>query len=478
MAGMDAAFLYIETRTMHMHVVGVLVLDPTESPGGFGIDEVTRVMADRIHLIPPLRRRVLPSPAGIDHPLWIEDPAFDLAAHIRQAAIEGPVGWARLEQFVGEVASKPLDRTRPLWEMWVVDALEDGTVALVTKLHHSLMDGGAAANLMASIFDLSADAGPVEPAAEPWVPDVVPSTHRQVASSVSSLVARQRDVPKAVARTFLGLAGTSRTWLSQRAAGTKTPLTAPRTRLNGAITPRRSVSLARVDLDTVREVRRAFGTTINDVVLAASGTALRRYLEARGPLPGRNLIAAVPVSARDGHGDKAIRNRVSNMMVDVPLQPDDPVERLLTVHANSLNSKALQLAFGTDSLQELTGFAAPSVMTTGARLYSGLKLARYHPPVFNLVISNVPGPPLDLYCAGAKVTGIFPMGPVMEGTGVNITVLSEAHHLNVGVMACPDLVPDVGEIGTGFVEAVDELRVLADRVHPRERRVRRTGLRK
>jgi diacylglycerol O-acyltransferase len=195
------------------------------------------------------------------------------------------------------------------------------------------------------------------------------------------------------------------------------------------------------------------------------------------PLPARNLIAAVPVSARDGHDDKAIRNRVSNMMVDVPLQPDDPVERLLTVHANSLNSKALQLAFGTDSLQELTGFAAPSVMTTGARLYSGLKLARYHPPVFNLVISNVPGPPRDLYCAGAKVTGIFPMGPVMEGTGVNITVLSEAHHLNVGVMAGPDLVPDVGEIGTGFVEAIDELRVLADRVHPRERRVRRTGLR-
>src|SRR5664280_1906566 len=258
--------------------------------------------------------------------------------------------------------------------------------------------------------------------------------------------------------------------------GTKTPLTAPRTRLNGAITPRRSVSLARVDLDTVREVRRAFGTTINDVVLAASGTALRRYLEARGPLPARDLIAAVPVSARDGH-DQAFRNRVSSMMVDIPLQPDDPVERLLAVHANSLNSKALQLAFGTDSLQELTGFAAPSVMATGARLYSRFKLARYHPPVFNLVISNVPGPPLDLYCAGAKVTGLFPMGPVMEGTGVNMTVLSEAHHLNLGVMACPDLVPDVGEIGTGFVEAVDELRGLAERVHPKVRRVRRPGLR-
>jgi WS/DGAT/MGAT family acyltransferase len=295
---------------------------------------------------------------------------------------------------------------------------------------------------------------------------------------VSSLVARQKDVPAAVAHTFSGLAGTTRTWLSQRAAGSKSPLTAPRTRLNGAITASRSVSLARVDLDTVREIRRAFGTTINDVVLAASGTALRRYLEARGPLPARNLIAAVPVGVHDGHDDDVQHNRVSNMMVEIPLQPDDPVERLLAVRANSLDSQALQSAFGPDSLQELTGFAAPSVMTAGARLYSGLKLARYHPPVFNLVISNVPGPPLDLYCAGAKVTGIFPMGPVMEGTGVNMTVLSEAHHLNVGVMACPDLVPDVGDIGAGFVEAVDELSDLADRVRSRERPAKTTKMQK
>ena len=475
MAGMDAAFLYLETPTMHMHVVGVLVLDPAGRTGTFGLRELKLVMADRIHLIPPLRRRVVAPPAGIDHPLWIEDPEFDLSAHIRPAPLDGPVSWPRLEQFVGDVAGRPLDRRRPLWEMWMVDPLDDGTMALVTKLHHSLMDGGAGGDLMASIFDLSADAGPVEPPVKRWIPDVVPSTRAQVTSSVSSLVARQKDVPGAVAHTFSGLASTTRTWLSQRSTGTRTPLTAPRTRLNGPITARRSVSLTRVDLDTVRAIRQAFGTTINDVVLAASGTALRRYLESRGPLPDRNLIAAVPVTPRDRHDDGGLRNRVSSMMVDVPLRPDDPVERLRAVHANSLNSKALQSAFGPESLQELTGIAAPSVMTIGARLYSGLKLARYHPPVFNLVISNVPGPPLDLYCAGAKVTGIFPMGPVMEGTGVNMTVLSEAHHLNVGVMACPDLVPDVGEIGTGFVEAVDELRALAERVHPRERDRGKTG---
>ncbi len=464
MTGMDAAFLYIETPAMHMHAVGVLVLDPTGLASGFGIDEVTRAIADRIHLIPPLRRRVLSPPAGIDHPLWIEDPAFDLTAHIKETPMEGPVSWGRLEQFVGDVTGRPLDRKRPLWEMWVVDSLEGGNVALVTKFHHSLMDGGAGANLMASIFDPSADAGPIDPPAEPWAPDKIPSTRTQVASSVSSLVARQRELPGAVARTFSGLAGTTRTWLSQRATGANTPLTAPRTRLNGAITSNRSVVLTRVELDTVRRIARAFGTTVNDVVLAASGTALRHYLEARGPLPTRSLVAAVPVSLRTGSDEGEFANRVSNMMVEVPLQPDDPVRRLSIVHANSLSSKALQSAFGAESLQELTGITAPSMMVAGARLYSGLKLARFHPPVFNLVISNVPGPPLDLYCAGAKVTGIFLMGPVMDGTGLNMTVLSQGHHLNVGVMACPDLVPDVGEIGIEFVDAIDELDLLACQV--------------
>jgi WS/DGAT/MGAT family acyltransferase len=447
---------------MHLHVVGVLVLDPGASPGGFTLEKLTRVLSERIHLIPPLRRRLLPAPAGIDHPLWIEDPDFQLADHVRRAHRPGPLSWAGLERFTGEVAGRPLDRSRPLWEMWLAD-LDDGSVALVTKLHHSMMDGGAGADLMASIFDLEPDADGVAAPDGDWVPDAVPSTPRQVAGSVTSLVARQRHVPAAVAHSVSGVAGTARTWLGQKRSGTALPLTAPSTSFNGSLTPRRSVSLTKVDLDAVRAIRRAFGTTVNDVVLAASGTALRNYLLARGGLPGRDLVAAVPVSAHRPDDDGAVVNKVSNMMVPLPLHPDDAGERLVAVHANTTSSKALQSAFGPDSLQELTGFTLPPVMTAAARLYSGLGLARFHPPVLNLVISNVPGPPLDLYCAGARVTGIFPMGPVMEGSGVNITVLSEARHLNVGIMACPDLLDDVDELGRGFVAAVDELAALVDR---------------
>jgi hypothetical protein len=414
MAGIDAAFLYMETPSMHLHVVGVLVLDPGGAPEGFPLEKLSEVLGERIHLIPPLRRRLLPAPAGIDHPLWIEDPGFDLADHVRRAPVSGPLSWSELEAFTGEVAGRPLDRSRPLWEMWLAD-LDDGTVALVTKLHHSMMDGGAGADLMASIFDLGPESDGVAPPAVEWVPDPLPSTPRQVAGSVTSLVAR------------------------------------------------RTVSLTKVDLDTVLRIRQAFGTTVNDVVLAASGTALRNYLLARGSLPTRDLVAAVPVSAHGGNDDPGVVNKVSNMMVPLPLGPDDPGERLVAVHANTTSTKMLQSAFGPDSLQELTGFTLPPVMTAAARLYSGLGLARFHPPVLNLVISNVPGPPLDLYCAGARVTGIFPMGPVMEGSGVNITVLSEARHLNVGIMACPDLLDDVDELGRGFVAAVAELADLVDR---------------
>ena len=462
MAGMDAAFLYMETPAMHMHVVGVLVLDPGDRPDGFSLEVLTRVLSERIHLIPPLRRRLLPSPAGIDHPLWIEDARFSLADHVRVAPGPGPMSWTDLEAFTGAVASRPLDRSRPLWEMWLVELEGGAGVALVTKLHHSLMDGGAGADLMASIFDLSPDGGAVTPPESDWAPDTVPSTTSRLAGSVSSLVARQRHVPAALVHTVSGVAGTARTWVSERRAGNRLPLTAPATPFNGSLSARRSVGLTRVDLDTVLGIRRAFGTTVNDVVLAVSATALRRYLEARGALPRRDLVAAVPVSAHRPDHDADLMNpdlvnKVSNMMVSLPLTPDDPVERLMAVHIMASSSKALQSAFGPDSLQELTGFTFPPLMTAAARLYSGLGLARFHPPVMNLVISNVPGPPTDLYCAGARVSGIFPMGPVMEGSGVNITVLSEARHLNIGIMACPDLLDDVDELGRYLVEGVDEL---------------------
>jgi diacylglycerol O-acyltransferase len=464
MSGMDAAFLYFETPTMHMHVVGVLVLDGSDAPGGTGFGDVMAALEQRIHLIPSFRRRVVSPPVGIDHPVWIEDPDFDLAGHVMPAPLGAPVTWSDLERFVGDVAGRPLDRGRPLWEMWVVEGFDDGTVALVTKLHHSIMDGAAGGDLMASLFDLTPGIGEVPAESTPWRPDEVPPATLLAARSLMSLPRYLWEAPRAVAQTAGSLGATSRAWIQQRASGRAAPLTAPRTILNGPTTAHRSVSLKRVDLDEVREIRQAFDTTINDVVLAATATSLREYLiEHHAPVAG-SLIAAVPVNARadrvDGAGIEP-GNHVSSMMVPLPLEPDDPVERLRAVHAHALASKALHSAFGMQSLEQLTGFLSPTVTAAAARLYSSLKLARLHPPVCNVVVSNIPGPPVDLYCAGARVAGIFAMGPVIEGTALNLTVLSEAHHLNVGIMACPALVPVVEEVGAGFVAAIRELALRA-----------------
>jgi WS/DGAT/MGAT family acyltransferase len=476
MSGLDAAFLYVETPNNPMHVVGVVVLEPAAGRPAPGAARIVEVLEQRLHLIPPFRRRMVVPPAGIDHPLWAEDPAFDVTQHVHTAALPAPVSWADLEAFTGEVAAAPLDRGRPLWELWVVEGLEGDRVALVTKLHHAIMDGGAGGEVMASLFDLAPDAPAPPPPDEPWVPDRLPSTSSLVGGSLVSLLARQRNVPTSLVHTLQSLAGTARTWVEQRTSGAAVPALAPRCVLNGAPGPRRAVSLVSVPLADLREIRAAFGTTVNDVVLAAAGTSLRAYLAGRDALPTGPLVVAVPVSARPngpggpgpgdagdvgggrGGGGADLGNRVSTMLVPLPLEPDDPVERLVAVHERARSAKALHAAFGGDSIGELAGFTAPAIMVGAARLYSGLRLANLHRPLLNAIVSNMPGPPLDLYCAGARVAGIFPMGPVLGGTGINITVLSQADHVDVGVLACPDLVPGVGEIAAGFVDAVAELR--------------------
>ena len=470
MTGLDAAFLYAETPSMHLHAVGVIVMDGEGVRGPVGYDEIAELIGARLAVIPPFRRRALPVPAGLDHPVWIADPAFDLANHLRPATLPAPGGAAELEAFVGAVASERIPRDRPLWAMWVVDGLEDGSVALVAKFHHAIMDGAGAGELLAKLFDLHPDApvAPDEP--DDWRGESLPSHVSLLRHSLESFVVRQREVPRAAAATLGSLAGTLRTWGAQRVAGAAAPLTAPRTVFNGSISPERVVSLRQVPLDQVLEVKRAFGTKVNDVVLAAAAGAVRGYLAARGDEPDRPIIASVPVADQAARAASSFGNHVSAMLVPLHLDDLDPVERLRQLHEQTKTSKDLQISLGPDLLAQVTGFIPPGLITTASRLYSGLGLARLHPPVSNLVISNVAGPPIDLYCAGARITAVYPLGPVMEGMGLNITVLSLAGRLNIGVIACGRLVDDVDELGDRYVAALEELHVRATTRLARRRR--------
>ena len=361
--GMDAAFLELESPTMHLHVVGVLVLRPSAAAGALPPERLAGVFADRLHLIAPFRRRMVPVPGGLDHPRWIDDPDFDLAQHLHHRHLGPDAGRDELEQFVGEVASSPLHRGRPLWETWLVDGFADGTVALVTKVHHALMDGAAGGDMMASLFDLEPEPGPTaEPPA--WEGERSPHPARLVVDAAPAALRRVSQLPAVVVRTLAGLIGSARAVAAQPSslAGF-----APVTPFNGPLTATRTVAFARCPLDDLKEVRQVFGTTINDVVLAAATASLRSYLQARGACPEGPLVASVPVAARHRAGGRDLGNSTSNMMVSLPVHLDDPVEVLRSIHEGAVGAKATQAALEPEVIDQWVGLLPAGLLTAGAR---------------------------------------------------------------------------------------------------------------
>jgi WS/DGAT/MGAT family acyltransferase len=373
-----------------------------------------------------------------------------------------------LAVIVGEIASRALDRRRPLWELWVVEELEDGQLAMVTKMHHAAIDGVTGADLLAHLFDLTPDAAPPPPPDPPWKPDVVPSDLELTADALRHIAGNPARMAKVLRRTARGVVDVVQHARQASAEDRPTPalpFQAPRVRWSAAITPNRAVAFGKAALDDMKAVKSAFGTTVNDVVLTACTMTLRRYLQAHDDLPDEPLVCSVPVSVH-GKSESEGTNQVSAMFVRLPVQLDDPVEILGAINAETKEAKIMQRAIGADTLQDFAQFIPPTVFNRAMRLYSGLNLADRHRPVHNLIVSNVPGPPIPLYAAGAQVKGVFPFGPLLEGAGMNLTILSNMGHVDFGVIACPELVPDVWAIADGFGDAVLELRKLADGEQP------------
>lgn len=471
LAGIDAAFLYLETPTMHNHVVGTIVLDPSTAPEPFDIHRLKHLLDARMHLLAPFRRRLAWVPLNLSHPVWIEDPDFDLDDHVHHTTLPEPGGVEALATLVGEIASRPVDRSRPLWELWYVDGLRGDAggpagrelVALVTKIHHAAIDGVTGADLMAQLFDLDAEA-PLEPETpSTWEPDPVPNPLVLATEALAYLLTNPVKLMRALARTVQSVADAVaevRTPSSDHPSPAL-PLTAPRVRWTAAITPERTVAFSRTALDDLRAIKSHFGVTVNDVVLAACTLAIRSYLIEHDDLPDDPLICSVPVSVR-GQTDIDATNQVSAMFVRLPVQLDDPAEVLTTIHGETKAAKVMQSAIGAKTLQELAQFIPGAAFNQAVRLYSSWNLADRHKPIHNIIISNVPGPPVPLYAAGAQVRSVVPLGPLMEGAGLNITVLSNMGNVDFGVVGCTELVPDVWDLATAFPAGVAALRALVD----------------
>lgn len=466
LSSLDAGMLYAETPEMPMHTIGVLIL---ERPGHSIFERLRAALEERLHLLEPFRRRLVEGPLRLGDPHWIEDPAFSLDNHLHRAAIPDPAGMPELASFVGDLAGRLLDRSQPLWEMHLVEKLRGGKAALVVKVHHAAMDGGRLVAMMNTLLDLSERGRTIPGPAAEWTPDAEPSLAWFAADTSRTLAAKPLNALRSIAEIGAALFPRRASHAEGESGGANDGdgrarvFEAPQTPFNGALSSQRVVAMADVAMADLKRIRNAFGTTVNDVVLAASTAALRAWLMSHGGVPDEALVANVPVTVR-GRGDNEaeVGNRVSMILVHLPVQCDDPVDRLMAINGETQRAKARHGHGKGDVFRQtadlLTNISVPWLLTQVIEMYSRSHLGDRLPLFWNLVISNLPGPPRRLYCAGARVLRIYPFGPVQLGSGLNLTVMSTTGRLCLGAMACRRMVPDVEGITTAFVREIAALK--------------------
>ena len=477
LSGLDASFLYMETGAQFGHVGSLTLYDPREAREGSLYHALRRALPERLHLLPPFRRRIVEVPFGLDHPYWIEDPNFDLDFHMRHIAVPPPGTNEQLAELVSHLHSLPLDRSRPLWQLWVIEGLESGQTALYVKVHHCTIDGVSGVEMTSTLLDRTREGAAPRAALERWRPERIPGDGEMFARGLAGLalqpgkavrfaIRTARDLPgiTPLLAPFADAIGLGRLpWplgprRTDQVDAPKLPQTAaPHTSFNRSITPHRRFSFITLSLEDARRVRKAFGTTLNDVVMALCAGALRRYLEERGELPEEALIASVPVSVRAASEKATYSNRVTAVMAELATDEPDPVKRLRRIHESMRSAKELQEAIPATLLQDFTQFATPALFAQAARIAARLRIADRMRPPFNLIISNVPGPREPLYCGGAQMRTYYPVSAVAEGQGLNITVQSYMDQLDFGFIADRELVPDVWMMTELMHESMDEL---------------------
>ena len=460
LTGVDAAFLYMETPAQHMHGLGVTIVDPSTIPGGYDFEAMRGEFVRRLVALPGFRRRLVEFPLGLDHPVWI-DARVELEAHVIRAALPAPGTQEQFEAFVGDYAGRQLRRDRPMWEFCLLEGLEGGRLAILAKLHHCIVDGISGSQMMQELYDLEPVASPRQLHPEAYGEDeAVPSLFDLAAASLAGRVGDPVRAVTTVAATLLS-AAEAIVGLSEQEQMTL-PMAAPLTPFSHSLTSRRAVSFARASLADVKAIKNAFGATVNDVVLAACTLALRRRLGEAGQLPDRSLVASVPVSARKAGENTESLNRVSAMFVGLPVHLADPVEQLREVSRESAVAKRMMTAMGADLLGDWVELLPPLLFAQSMQLYSALHMAERHAPVHNLVVSNVPGPPFPFYAGGARVLAVYPLGPILEGAALNVSVFSYEDAIDIGVVTCPDLASGVGSLTSAIVDAIAELRRCAE----------------
>ena len=451
LGGLDTAFLYLETPTNHLHVAWAAVLDTRRRPDAASPRQICELIRARLHLLPALRKRLVDPRLGYTQPDWIDvdvDPADHCTVHHSDD----------LQAVAGDVLGRPLDRRRPLWELHVVEGLPAGRTGMILKLHHAVLDGPSGAELMVQLLDAQPGPSRMPPRSGPLAVDPEPSR-----SQLERLAWRRasRGGPRAATemRKALDVFAAVRQWdLEHPEITMPGTFGAPRTPLNQPISAGRAVSFTGTTLDALDKLRRDTGSTVNDVVLAIVGGALRRYLMRERALPVSPLLAMVPVSTRERQAASG-GNQLSALITTLATDVEDPVERLARITRMTNVVKRRHDETGLGSLVRLTDVVPPRTGQTVARLAGQLGLARWGPLAYNVVVSNVPGPDDAFYCNGALVESAYPMGPITDWSAINVTVVSYRRQLTFGLVACPDVVPDIDQLRNDIDTAIDALQL-------------------
>jgi len=454
LSAQDASFLHMETAISPMHVgsLGLFESGPfLDDSGRFRLDDARRLIESRLVHVPRFRRKLMEVPLSQGRPVWVDDERFDIGYHVRLTALPRPGAQEQLLSLMGRLQSQPLDRRRPLWELWFVEGVEGDRLAIIQKTHHALVDGISGVDVATVLLDLEPTPPPAPDEVEPWEPEPAPTNAQLLGETLMERATHPAEISRTVRAWFRGPREAARTWQGVgrmlQAVGTA----GPRLPFNAPIGPHRKYELARVDLEHVKAIKNAFACTVNDVVLTAVAGGLRLYLEGHDvPVDGLVVRTMVPVSVRDDTQRMTLGNRVSAMVAELPIGVADPEQRLRLVHEQMRDLKESGQAVGAEVLTSLLDYAPPTLLSLAARLVPRQRAV-------NLVVTNVPGPQVPLYCMGARMLEAFPYVGIAENLGVVVGVVSYDGQLGFGITGDRDLLPDLGVLAEGIEKAIAEL---------------------